>query len=129
MTTDDRWDVGAAKGMKGGEPIQWGLVSFSNGVVSIFGALIAALVNVSFWRSPPAGLPHAVAFAGAVAGLLVTLGVVGFGNAVGVKGRRPIPNSRGALLATAGIAIGTAAMYLWVIVGIDLLASLSAFTG
>jgi hypothetical protein len=130
MTTDDLWEVGAAKGVKAGERVQWGLVSLINGAVLILSALIAAYVNVIFWRSPPSGLPNAAAFVGAVVGLVITLGVAGFGIAAGLKGRWAIPDdSPRAVLATAGAVIGAAAMLLWIIVGIDLLASLSSFTG
>jgi hypothetical protein len=53
MTTDDLWEVGAAKGVKAGGHVQWGQMSLTNGAVSILGALIAVIVNVNFWRSPP----------------------------------------------------------------------------
>jgi hypothetical protein len=130
MTTDYLWEVGAAKGAKAGERVQWGLMSVINGAVSILGGLIAAIVNVNFWRSPPPGLPNAAAFIGAVVGLIITLGVVGFGIAAGLKARRATTDdSYSALMATAGVVIGGAAMLLWIVVGIDLLASLSSFTG
>jgi hypothetical protein len=130
MTADDLWEVGAAKGVKAGECVRWGLLSLFNGAVSILGALIAAIVNVIFWRSPPSGLPDALASVGAVIGLVITLGLVGFGIAAGLKGRRATPDdSPRALLATAGVVLGTAAMLLWIIVGMDLLGSLSSYTG
>jgi hypothetical protein len=61
---------------------------------------------------------------------VIALGVAGFGIAAGLKGRQAArDDSRRALLATAGVVIGVAAMLLWIAVGIDLLASVSSFTG
>jgi hypothetical protein len=130
MSAEELWDVGAAKGLKAGECVQWGFVSLVNGAASILGALIAAIVNVIFWQSPPAGLPNALASVGTVIGLVITLGVVGYGIAAGLKGHRATPeDSPRALLATAGVVLGAAALLVWIVVGIDLLGSISAYTG
>jgi hypothetical protein len=130
MTADDLWEAGAAKGVKAGGRVPWGQMSLTNGAASILSAVIAAIVNVIFWRSPPPGLPSAAASVGTVLGLVVALGVTGFGIAAGLKARQAAPDdSRHALLAAAGVVIGIAAMLLWIAVGIDLLASVSSFTG
>jgi hypothetical protein len=130
MTTDYLTDVGATKGATATERAEWGLASLMIGVVLILAAPVALIFNVVFWRSGPSGVPKVPAFVGAVLGLLVILGLAGFGIAAGLKGRHRAPDdSRPSPLATAGVVTGAAAMILWLVVGIDLLAILSSFMG
>jgi hypothetical protein len=132
MATGDvsQWEVGAAKGVKAGGRTPWGFVSITNGAASILGALIAAVVNVDFWQWPPLERADRVAVIGTAVGLTAALGVTSFGIMARLWGSRTGRDSPPrSLLATAGIVIGAGAMLLWIIVGIDLLASLSSFAG
>jgi hypothetical protein len=121
-------DVGATKDVTAGERAQWGLASLMIGAVLVLAAPVASIFNVVFWRSGPSGLPKVPAFVGAVVGLGVILGLAGFGIAAGLKGRHRAPGElRPSPLATAGVVTGAAAMILWIVVAIDLLAILSSF--
>jgi hypothetical protein len=97
------------------------------GAVLVLAVPIASIFNVVFWRSGPSELPVVPALAGAVFGLLVILGLAVFGVAAGLKGRRASGDSRPSPLATAGVVTGAAAIVLWIVVGIDLLAILISF--
>jgi hypothetical protein len=63
-----------------------------------------------------------------VIGLFVVLSLAGFGIAAGLKGRhRTLVLLRPSPLATAGVVTGSAAMILWLLVGIDLLMIVAPF--
>jgi hypothetical protein len=130
MSTDYMADVGPAKDVTAAERAQWGLASLMIGAVLTLAVPVALIFNVVLWRSGPSGLPKVPAFVGSVLGLVVILGLAVFGIAAGLKGRQPAPGeSRPSPLATAGVVTGAAAMILWIVVGIDLLAILSSFMG
>jgi hypothetical protein len=128
MVTELRSDVGDAKGAATGDGAQRGLASLIIGAVLVLDASITLVFNTLLWQAGPAGLPLVPAFAGAVVGLLVVLGLAAFGIGLGLMGRRRAPDNRPpSPLATAGVATGIAAMILWLVVGIDLIVILASF--
>jgi hypothetical protein len=128
MTTDSLFDIGLAKDMTASERAQWGLASLLIGAVLILAALTTLIFNLILWQSGPRGMPRGSAIMGTVLGLLVVLGLASFGIAAGFKGRTRTPlDFPPSPLATAGVVTGTAAMILWLLIGIDLLVILASF--
>jgi hypothetical protein len=122
MSTDHLIDIGMAKHETESERAQWGLASLLIGSVLIVAALITLIFNVMLWQSGPRGLPRLLALIGTLVGLLVVLYLAGFAIRAGLKGRnRPFAELPPSPLATAGVVTSSAAMILWLIVGIDLL--------
>jgi hypothetical protein len=126
MKTDDLIDIGLAKDVEASERAQWGLASLLIGLVSIIAALMTLIFNVVLWQSGHRGMPRMLALIGMLVGLLVFLGLAGFGIAAGHKGRKrtflELPASP---LATAGVVTGWAAIILWLMIGFDLLVIMS----
>jgi hypothetical protein len=121
-------DIGFSKDVVGSERAQWGLASLLIGALSTLSALTTLIFNVILWQTGLGGLPKTTALVGTLIGLVVVLGLTGFGIAAGVKGRNQAHfDSHPSPLATAGFVTGCAAMILWLMVGIDLLMILAPF--
>ena len=123
-------DFGPAKGPATIEDgAAWGLASLGLGAVTLLVAPITLVFNVLLWRAGSLGdLPKGPATFGAFLGLLMMLGLACASVAFGMRGRRiDRDHRRTSPLSLAGILVGVAAILLWLIVGIDLLAILSVF--
>jgi hypothetical protein len=123
-------DFGPPKGSPTSEDgAAWGLASLGLGAVTLLVAPITLVFNVLLWRAGSlSSLPKAPATGGAVLGLLVMLGLACASIAFGMRGRRiDRDHRRASPLSLAGILVGVVAIFLWLIVGIDLLAILSSF--
>jgi hypothetical protein len=130
MATGLLSDVGDAKGATTDDGAQLGLASLIIESVLLLDSSIALVFNTLLWRNGPSGLPIIPAFAGAVLGLLVVLGLAAFGIGLGIKGSRKAFGDRPpSPLAIAGVVTGGAAVILWLVVGIDLIVILSSFAG
>jgi hypothetical protein len=129
MATDVFADVGVAKSHEAGDAVAWGLASLGLGAVTLLAAPITLIFNVLLWQSgATGGIPKVPAILAATVGLLIMLGLAGCGTVFGLRGRqldedlqKPSP------LASAGVLVSVAAMILWMIAGIDLLAILVPF--
>jgi hypothetical protein len=111
---------------------EWGLASLLTGGVLLLMAPVTLIFNFLFWVSGSRVLAPSdmrLAFQGAMIALVVLLGLVLASLSCGVIGLySAVTRRQPAGLAAAGILVNVAALVLWLIVGIDLVAILNAFS-
>lgn len=129
MATGLLSDVGDTKrAVTVGESAQWGLASLLISGLLLLAAPVTLIFNILLWQAGPFGIALGPAFVGAGLSLLVILGLTACGIAFGLKGRRMAADDRRpSPLTTAGVLTGVAALLLWLVVGIDLIAILCSF--
>jgi len=106
-----------------------GLAALISGVTLFVAALIGLMFNVVFWYTGPVGVPMKLAYVGGVAGVVLVLGLSAASLYTGVRGIRLASTSgqpRG--LTTWGTLMSAGALVLWIIVSIDLVMILNAFS-